>query len=146
VGHSDASGWFEIPGYVWGAGHATELPYLIPDRDNAALNANAFGDDERELARQMRGYWGAFVKSGSPNAPGQPTWSAYTPGEGPILRLRGAGETVAVPSVALRAAHNCDFWESLREWVQDSVALGRRRQSAPGVALHSRRADKGSER
>ncbi|WP_210529967.1 carboxylesterase/lipase family protein [Rubellimicrobium arenae] len=112
--HSDASGWFEIPGYVWGAGHATELPYLIPERGNAALNANAFGEDERQLARQMRAYWGAFAKAGDPNSSGQPEWRAYSPGEGPILNLRGSAP-VAVPAAALRALHNCDFWESLRD-------------------------------
>jgi len=113
--HTDASGWFEIPGYVWGAGHATELPYLIPHRGNAAFNSNVFGDDERQIAQEMRAYWGAFAKAGDPNGGGQPEWPAYKPGEGPILRLVGGDDLAAVPAAALRAAHNCDFWESLED-------------------------------
>ena len=113
--HADGSGWFEVPGYVWGAGHATELPYLIPNRGNAALNANAFGDDERRLAQEMRAYWGAFAKAGDPKVAGQAPWPAYTAGDGPVLRLLGGGQTVTVPASALRAAHNCEFWDSLSE-------------------------------
>ena len=63
----------------------------------------------------MGAYWGAFAKAGDPNISGQPEWTAYSPGVGPILELRGGGETVAVPAAALQAAHNCDFWESLRD-------------------------------
>ena len=111
--HTDGSGWFEVPGYIWGAGHATELPYLIPNRGNFAFNANAFGDDERQLAEDMRSYWGAFVTTGEPEVGGQPDWPAYQPGQGPVLRLAGGDDLATVPAVALRAAHNCDFWESL---------------------------------
>lgn len=109
--HSDASGWFDVPGYVWGAGHATELPYLIPNRGNKALNSNAFGADERELAGEMRARWGAFVVAGDPNVEGRPDWPRFEGDAGAVLSLQGGGDSRIVPAWSMRAAHRCDFWE-----------------------------------
>lgn len=113
--HADGSGWFEVPGYIWGAGHATELPYLIPNRGNTANNANAFGEEELQLAREMTRAWGAFAASGNPSVEDQPAWPTYQPGAGPVLQLRGGGESATVPAAALRAYHNCDFWDGVLE-------------------------------
>ena len=109
--HSDASGWFDVPGYVWGAGHATELPYLIPNRGNKALNASAFGEDERVLGAEMRARWGAFVRTGSPDAEGRVEWPAYGADDGPVPSLEGGGDSHLVPAWALREAHECSLWE-----------------------------------
>ena len=106
-------GWFEVPGYVWGAGHAVELPYLIPDRGNFANNAAALSDAHLELSRTMLAQWGAFVRDGDPNAEGTPEWPAYTADNGPVMQLGEGGRSRVIPTVALRAAHDCDFWESL---------------------------------
>ena len=110
VANSDASGWFDIPGYVWGAGHATELPYLIPNRGNKALNANAFGDDERTLATEMRARWGAFVVGGNPNAEAFNEWPAYNSEDGPVLSFEGGEGSNLVSSLAVKEAHECTLW------------------------------------
>ena len=106
-------GWFEVPGYVWGAGHAVELPYLIPDRGNFANNSAALSDAHMELAQTMLAQWGAFVRDGDPNAEGTPDWPRYASDEGPVMQLKEGDESRIIPTVALRAAHNCDLWESL---------------------------------
>ena len=109
--HSDASGWFDVPGYVWGAGHATELPYLIPNRGNKALNAGAFGEDERTLATEMRARWGAFVRTGRPDGDGLAEWPEYAAEDGPILSFEGGDDSHLVPAWAVREAHECALWE-----------------------------------
>lgn len=106
-------GWFEVPGYVWGAGHAVELPYLIPDRGNFANNGSALSGEHRQLSETMLAYWASFVRSGNPNAEGQTEWAAYAAGDGPVMRLREGDRTAPISVAALRASHNCDFWESL---------------------------------
>lgn len=111
----DGPGWFEVPGYSWGAGHAVELPYLIPKRGNFANNGTALSEAHRELSKSMIAAWGGFAKSGDPNAEGLPEWARYEAGSGPVMALREGGRSATIPAVALRAQHACDFWDSLAE-------------------------------
>lgn len=110
--HSEGIGWFEVPGFSWGAGHATELPYLIPDRGNFAFNARAFGDAERQLSDEMVAYWGSFIKNGDPNNGSLLSWPRYQGPDGRLLSLRAGGKSTIISSAAYRAAHKCAFWES----------------------------------
>ncbi len=109
----DGPGFFEVPGFIWGSGHATELPYLIPDRGNFANNGAALSDRHLELAQSMRHSWGGFIRAGDPNAEGALQWPGYLPGKGQVMQLREGGGSRVIPAAALRGAHNCDFWESL---------------------------------
>ena len=113
--HSDGPGWFDIPGYVWGAGHAAELAYLIPDRGNAATNnGRAFNPAEQLLSDEMVNYWGQFVRTGNPAAEGQPDWPRYQPGgKGAVMSLQAGGASQALPVAAIAASHNCAFWDGL---------------------------------
>jgi hypothetical protein len=52
--------------YEWGAGHAAELSYLFPSFNNGEPITPLFNAGERVLAESMKGYWGAFVRQGSP--------------------------------------------------------------------------------
>jgi len=108
-------GWFEVPGYDWGAGHATELPYLVPDRGNFANNGSALSEAHQQLSTEMLKYWGNFVKNGNPNGEGLLTWGAYKTNQGPVMELKEGGKSIAVSSVAIRSAHHCEFWESIQQ-------------------------------
>lgn len=108
-------GWFEVPGYDWGAGHATELPYLIPDRGNFANNGSALSEAHKQLSEQMLKYWGNFVKNGNPNGEGLVNWAPYTANLGPVMELKEGGKSATVPAVAIRSAHHCEFWESIEK-------------------------------
>jgi len=109
----DGPGWFEVPGYIWGTGHATELPYLIPDRGNFANNGKALDKSHRILAKSMLTYWGNFINTGDPNGLGEQHWPAYTKGAGPIMLLREGGKTVPISLTAIRSSHHCDLWDRL---------------------------------
>jgi carboxylesterase type B len=64
--HRDGPGLGDrYPGFVWGAGHAAELPYLWPSFDNGIPIAATFDPAERRLARSMVSYWSAFVAKGA---------------------------------------------------------------------------------
>lgn len=113
VAHETGPGWFEVPGYLWGTGHATELPYLIPNRGNAANNARAFGDAERELSKQMLGAWSAFANTGNPSVADGLQWPAYQSDAGPVMFWKGGGKSNALPVEVLRAEHRCEFWDGM---------------------------------
>ena len=106
-------GWFEVPGYIWGTGHATDLPYLIPDRGNFANNGAVLSKAHKLLATSMIAYWGNFIKTGNPNGNGEMEWPQYQSGAGPILQLREGGKTSPISLSAFSSAQHCDFWNSL---------------------------------
>ena len=57
-----------------GAYHSGDLAYVFGTVGAVGLDWN---ERDRELARQITGYWTNFAKSGDPNGPGLPTWPRY---------------------------------------------------------------------
>jgi para-nitrobenzyl esterase len=115
--HRSGPGWTDIPGYVWGAGHATDLNYLFPLHDiDTESEYHNFGPAEFQLADQMVKYWGAFIKKGNPNTAGQPWWPHYKlPDLGLTLSLRAGadGATQLITDDQYSVEHQCDFWNTL---------------------------------
>jgi para-nitrobenzyl esterase len=100
-----------IPGYVWGAGHAAELAYLFPSFDNGTPIAPTFNAGERQLSRDMIQYWGGFVFTGNPNAPGLAPWPRFDR-TGRIMSLRVGGRSRTIDVSTFAAEHQCAFWSS----------------------------------
>ena len=111
--HSQGPGWFDIPGYVWGAGHAAELAYLIPDRHNRGNNGGALNGAEQQLSGEMLRAWGAFIRDGDPAGDGAVPWPQYHP-DGSVLSWQAGGGSSVLPAAALSAFHDCAFWAGLR--------------------------------
>jgi para-nitrobenzyl esterase len=62
-----------------GAVHSADIEYFM---DNLATNmVYAWTDADEQLSELMQQYYANFVKSGSPNGPGIPWWSAANVGE-----------------------------------------------------------------
>ncbi len=97
------------PGFQYGADHGSELPFLWPSVSTAQSQAAEFTPAEQELSRQMVAYWGAFAKSGSPNAPGQPTWPAYS-STAKMMSLRPGHQTQTITASTYSTEHQCTFW------------------------------------
>ncbi|MFJ8493836.1 carboxylesterase/lipase family protein [Streptomyces sp. NPDC094038] len=110
--HRTGPGLTQIPGYVWGAGHAAELAYIWPSFDNGTPIAPLFNAAERRLAREMTQYWGAFTKTGRPHVGRQPAWPAYN-GKGLTLSLRAGGGSVLVDDDQVSAEHQCSLWDTM---------------------------------
>ncbi len=104
-------GLTQIPGYVWGAGHAAELAYIWPSFNNGTPIAPLFNASERKLAHQMVQYWGAFTKHGSPHVAGLQNWPRFGP-QGKVLSLR-TGASKVITSTAYKAEHQCGFWSTM---------------------------------
>jgi carboxylesterase type B len=101
-------------GYVWGASHTAELPYLWPSFDAGIPVAPTFNAAERQLSRQMIAYWGAFVKNGRPTAAGQPRWPALNNTQ-KLLSLRAGNTSTVVTNATFSREHKCSFWASFWE-------------------------------
>ena len=103
----DGPGLLPFPGYVTGAGHASELPYVW-----SSFDLGAFGPDDLRLVEDMTHYWGSFVRGGRPRAPDTAQWAAYRrPGK--TLSLRAGGASVLLPDTRVAAEHHCDFWDGV---------------------------------
>jgi len=110
--HRTGPGLTPIPGYVWGAGHAAELPYIWPSFNNGTPIAPLFDAGERRLAREMVQYWGAFTRYGRPHVPGQVHWPRYGPA-GEVLSLRAGGDTQVISDGTYVTQHQCRFWATM---------------------------------
>ena len=89
------------------ASHAAEVPYvfdnlgkphLFPDSSSAELSAKSAPD--KKVADEMSSYWTNFAKTGDPNRPGLPKWTAHKIGNGQdaiILDANPASEKLPTP-------------------------------------------------
>lgn len=111
--HNDGPGWFDIPGYVWGAGHATELEYLVPNRHYRGNNGGELNLAEQQLSGEMLRAWGAFVRDGDPGVEGKVTWPRFE-SNGSVLSWQAGDQSHVLPLVAINTFHNCAFWDAMR--------------------------------
>lgn len=86
-----------------GASHSLELRYLFDVGDASPPDAA-----QVKLGEQMIDYWAAFVKTGTPDASGQPEWPAYAAGD-EVMSLQPDGSRVVDD---FGQAHQCPFWEA----------------------------------
>lgn len=99
-----------ITGYVQGAGHGAELPYLYIHDNSAALSL--FRPEDTRLSDQMVRYWGAFIRNGDPNVAGQAQWPQFN-GTDSLLQLRPGVASAAISLSDDRQQHRCAFWDTL---------------------------------
>jgi para-nitrobenzyl esterase len=88
-----------------GAAHATDIPYLFDLLGKNYLRGSA----QQALGNTMIDYWTSFARTGTPSAPGQPSWPKLTGSTGPTLQMNPAG----IKTVSIAADHHCDFWKSI---------------------------------
>jgi carboxylesterase type B len=100
-----------LPGYMWGAGHAMELAYMWPSFDNGIPLYPQLTPAQLELSNWMVRYWGAFARFGAPFVRGQAVWPPYQTGR--MMSLRQGNGSIAISDAEFSAEHNCAFWNSL---------------------------------
>ena len=94
------------------ASHASELTYFYPDAGRYFTRAVRMTPAQKALAKEMRAYWGNFVKTGNPNSRGLPTWKPFK-GTGYLMALRLNGKSKTVPASYFSNLHQCSFWNSI---------------------------------
>ncbi len=109
--YRNGPGWYPIPHYVWGAGHATELVYLYPGHDGG-IDYARFTPAEHRLSDQLVRYWGAFVANGRPDVGGQVAWPTFDQSH-ELLSLT-IGQPASETAAAFRAVHRCDLLDRMQ--------------------------------
>lgn len=109
----------EAPTYVYqftrvplrnpmGAFHGVEIPYVFGTMDMFSVLGQIEPVD-RELSKQIMGYWTRFAASGDPNGKDAPAWPRYDAQTDQHLEL---GDTIKTGAGLHKAA--CDFADKLR--------------------------------
>jgi para-nitrobenzyl esterase len=104
----------KLPGYLLGAGHTTELPFMWPSYNGSSNLYAKLTPSQHELSRWMLRYWGAFVRTGDPAVAGQAPWPGYGNSRRLMLLLPGSASH-AIPTARFSAEHACRFWDALRD-------------------------------
>ena len=92
-------------GYGCKAGHGAEIRYVFDQLDQ---DPRSWSADDRQLTREIVGYWTNFAKTGDPNGKGLPAWPAFDGSKPSALRLGTAAEIQergALPDFEALAAH-----------------------------------------
>jgi para-nitrobenzyl esterase len=96
-----------IPGFSYGAAHASELPYLFTLHSAYPATLTPV---QQHLASTMRAYWTNFAQRGFPSGLGQPLWPGFTSSRPLVQSLDTPRPHV---ETGFAAAHHCAFWSSL---------------------------------
>ena len=78
-----------------GAEHASEIPYFF--NTVAAKYGHVTTEQDKQAAKIMHRYVTNFIKLGTPNGPGLPTWQAYKNDESFILQMSKSGTAEFLP-------------------------------------------------
>ena len=98
-----------IPGYNFGAAHASELQFLF-DLGQRPPGVPPLTPREQQLSAAMTTYWANFAAAGSPNSPSLPYWADFKPAEGNMQSLRPPAPKA---KTNFAAVHHCTFWRPL---------------------------------
>jgi para-nitrobenzyl esterase len=71
------------------AGHGAEIRYVFDQLDQ---DPRAWSPDDRQLARELVGYWTNFAKTGDPNGQGVAAWPVFDGRKVNVKRLGAAAE------------------------------------------------------
>ncbi|MEJ1097064.1 MULTISPECIES: carboxylesterase family protein [unclassified Pseudoxanthomonas] len=71
------------------AGHGAEIRYVFDQLDQ---DPRVWSSDDRQLAREIVGYWTSFAKTGDPNGEGLVAWPAFDGNKANVKRLGTTAE------------------------------------------------------
>jgi para-nitrobenzyl esterase len=89
--------WPEHPEY--GAFHTGEVPYVFA---NLSLLQRPWTAVDRRIADAMSSYWVRFATNGNPNAPGLPSWPAFSTSAPRVMVLGESSRPLALPGPVRR--------------------------------------------
>lgn len=95
------------------ASHASELTYFFPDAGQYQARSVKMTEAQKVLAKEMRQYWGNFIKTQNPNGKSLPQWKRFSDDGGSMMALRLNGQSQSVPASYFSELHQCKFWHSI---------------------------------
>ena len=95
------------------ASHASELTYFFPDAGQYQARSVKMTEAQKALAKEMRQYWGNFIKSQNPNGKSLPQWKRFSDDGGSMMALRLNGQSQTVPASYFSDLHQCKFWHAI---------------------------------
>jgi para-nitrobenzyl esterase len=98
-----------VPGYDFGASHASELQFLF-NVEELPIGVRPLNAAEKALSADMVTYWTNFVSTSSPDGRGTPYWANFAPGTDNIQSLL---PPVPVTETNFGRVHHCAFWKPL---------------------------------
>jgi para-nitrobenzyl esterase len=87
---------------VWGAAHATEIPYVF--------GTGMFTPEQRAVSERMQAYWAQFAKQGDPGVPELLAWPRFDPDAN--VRVNFGESTTVLHDFRAR---ECEFWRAQYE-------------------------------
>ena len=109
----DPAAPFSLPVPPWGAPmhayHTAEIAYVFGSPWILA-DPGDFSAEQSRLSALIQADWGAFARTGTPDAAGGPAWPRFRGETGAIARLAPAA---VGPSTDFVERHRCGFWDSI---------------------------------
>lgn len=81
--------------WTTGAPHSSEVPYVM--KNVISKYGDQLTPKDAAVAEVMHAYWVNFAKTGNPNGPGLPVWSAYKTSRDELLEAAPDGKIAMVP-------------------------------------------------
>ncbi|HEX3766408.1 MAG TPA: carboxylesterase family protein [Kofleriaceae bacterium] len=96
--------------FSYAAAHASEIQYVfdLP----VTVPAPGLDADQQKLAATMVSYWTTFARTGQPGSRGEPAFPAY---HATADVMQSLVPPRPAPETGVAAAHDCAFWDSLRQ-------------------------------
>ena len=89
-----------------GAYHGSEISYAY----NHSRAGEPWTDDDRRIGDLMSSYWANYAKTGNPNAPGLPSWPAFSPKAEQVMELGDRFQPIPLADPA-----KVSFWKRFYE-------------------------------
>jgi para-nitrobenzyl esterase len=94
--------------------HDADLPFLFQSNPgDIQPDVPPFTPGQKALAVQIGKYWGAFARSGDPNAAGLPTWPRYVAGTTTPTQSLTPPTAVTLPAGDYYNRHKCGMWNTI---------------------------------
>jgi para-nitrobenzyl esterase len=77
-----------------GSFHALEIPYVFNTFQIRLWSWLPFSSTDLKLSQSIEAYWTNFAKTGDPNAPGLPAWSAWSTQDESYISFSQSGDAV----------------------------------------------------
>jgi para-nitrobenzyl esterase len=96
-----------------GAAHTIDIPFLFTNWHGGPLGIqHQLAPQERTLSTQLVNAWTNFMYTGNPNLKGNAPWPRYT-AESRVYLSENVPQLSTISESQFRAAHKCDFWDTV---------------------------------